>query len=266
MINMKLKRYKKGFTLAELLIVVAIIGILVAVSIPIFTSQLDKSKEATDLANMRSAKAAALAEWMSSGMTEEVEYKYDAAKGVVVTDSTPTGYGKSNHAVEGATGIPNDGTAHYVTVKVLADGSVSMRWGGNDLSTAAGRRQEDIDNMHNIASALKAGFENKNYQFKYNYVQVAVFKDGTMAFYMDHQDDPEKDTAGIKESLTNAGLSIENTTLYSSDSKWANGYLIQYEKDGRVSYKQLSAVDNDEKQIAWNWWNKNNITDEDLVE
>ena len=34
----------KGFTLAELLIVVAIIGVLVAVSIPIFTSQLEKSK------------------------------------------------------------------------------------------------------------------------------------------------------------------------------------------------------------------------------
>ena len=30
---------KKAFTLAELLIVVAIIGVLVAISIPIFTSQ-----------------------------------------------------------------------------------------------------------------------------------------------------------------------------------------------------------------------------------
>ena len=38
-----------GFTLAELLIVVAIIGVLVAISIPIFSSQLEKSREATDL-------------------------------------------------------------------------------------------------------------------------------------------------------------------------------------------------------------------------
>jgi prepilin-type N-terminal cleavage/methylation domain-containing protein len=37
-------RENKGFTLAELLVVVAIIGILVAVSIPIFTSQLEKGK------------------------------------------------------------------------------------------------------------------------------------------------------------------------------------------------------------------------------
>ena len=48
---------KKGFTLAELLIVVAIIGVLVAVSIPIFTSQLEKSREAVDAANLRDAYA-----------------------------------------------------------------------------------------------------------------------------------------------------------------------------------------------------------------
>ena len=39
----KAKENKKGFTLAELLIVVAIIAVLVAISIPIFTSQLEKS-------------------------------------------------------------------------------------------------------------------------------------------------------------------------------------------------------------------------------
>ena len=50
-------RNKKGFTLAELMVVVAIIGVLVAVSVPIFNSQLEKSREATDLANVRSAYA-----------------------------------------------------------------------------------------------------------------------------------------------------------------------------------------------------------------
>lgn len=48
---------KKGFTLAELLIVVAIIAVLVAISIPIFSAQLEKSREATDAANIRSAYA-----------------------------------------------------------------------------------------------------------------------------------------------------------------------------------------------------------------
>ena len=52
---------KRGFTLAELLIVVAITAVLVAVSIPIFTSQLEKSREATDLANVRAAYAEIMA-------------------------------------------------------------------------------------------------------------------------------------------------------------------------------------------------------------
>ena len=51
------KNNKKGFTLAELLIVVAIIAVLVAIAIPVFTSQLEKAREATDLANIRSAYA-----------------------------------------------------------------------------------------------------------------------------------------------------------------------------------------------------------------
>ena len=53
-------RNKKGFTLAELLIVVAIIAVLVAIAIPVFTNQLEKSREATDAANIRSAYAESL--------------------------------------------------------------------------------------------------------------------------------------------------------------------------------------------------------------
>lgn len=61
------KQNKKGFTLAELLIVVAIIAVLVAISIPIFTSQLEKSRESVDLANIR----AAYAEVMTAALTED---------------------------------------------------------------------------------------------------------------------------------------------------------------------------------------------------
>lgn len=56
---------KKGFTLAELLIVVAIIAVLVAISIPIFSAQLEKSREATDAANIRSAYAEVSADLLS---------------------------------------------------------------------------------------------------------------------------------------------------------------------------------------------------------
>ena len=55
----KAKENKKGFTLAELLIVVAIIAVLVAISIPIFTNQLEKSRDAVSVANIRAAYAEA---------------------------------------------------------------------------------------------------------------------------------------------------------------------------------------------------------------
>ena len=52
-----MKQNKNGFTLMEMLIVIAIIAVLIAVAIPIFASQLEKTREATDLANVRSAYA-----------------------------------------------------------------------------------------------------------------------------------------------------------------------------------------------------------------
>ena len=54
-----MKKNKKGFTLAELLIVVAIIAVLVAISIPIFTRQLERARDAASVANLRSAYAVA---------------------------------------------------------------------------------------------------------------------------------------------------------------------------------------------------------------
>ena len=59
-----MKKNNKGFTLAELLIVVAIIAVLVAIAIPVFTAQLEKAREATDLANVRSAYAEMMVEYL----------------------------------------------------------------------------------------------------------------------------------------------------------------------------------------------------------
>jgi prepilin-type N-terminal cleavage/methylation domain-containing protein len=64
--NMK-KNNKKGFTLAELLIVVAIIAVLVLIAIPVFTSSLNKSKAAADEANARSLYGQLTANYLSDG-------------------------------------------------------------------------------------------------------------------------------------------------------------------------------------------------------
>lgn len=49
-----MKMNKKGFTLIEMLVVIAIIAILVAIVIPTVTNATEKAKQATDLANIRS--------------------------------------------------------------------------------------------------------------------------------------------------------------------------------------------------------------------
>lgn len=58
--NWKTRKDHSGFTLMEMLIVVAMIAVLVAISIPTFTNILEKSRESTDLANVRSAYAEVL--------------------------------------------------------------------------------------------------------------------------------------------------------------------------------------------------------------
>lgn len=87
---------KKGFTLAELLIVVAIIGVLVAVSIPIFTSQLEKSREATDAANIRDAYAIVMSASLTQDKqdeltklnTDKITYTVSGAEGSYVYSAT----------------------------------------------------------------------------------------------------------------------------------------------------------------------------------
>lgn len=57
---------KKGFTLMEMLIVVAIIAVLVAIAIPTFNGALTKAKESADVANVR----ALYAEWQLAMLTD----------------------------------------------------------------------------------------------------------------------------------------------------------------------------------------------------
>lgn len=113
------KKLKKsgGFTLVEMLIVVAIIAILVVVSIPMVNSSLDKARVATDDANERAAKAAALIEYMTNEETEAVTYYYyaDTGEAKKKDDGAPSeGYNQSDLTGKMATPT-GDGAATEIT-------------------------------------------------------------------------------------------------------------------------------------------------------
>ncbi len=102
--NLKAKlRRDGGFTLVEMLIVVAIIAILVAVSIPMVGAALDKAKQATDDANLRAAKAEAVIVYMNNQMNAtpktitELNNSYSAydIAGGNLTNKTNVGYNKA---------------------------------------------------------------------------------------------------------------------------------------------------------------------------
>ena len=115
---MKKLMNKKGFTLMEMLIVVAIIVILVAIAIPTFSSSLDDAKKATDDANFRGAKGLVEITDMTAGAwkdilgedkmdDDKVKVYYDIEEGVLTTTAPTTGYGQSSE---------NKGEVIYATV------------------------------------------------------------------------------------------------------------------------------------------------------
>ncbi len=109
------KMNKKGFTLAELLIVVAIIAVLVAIAIPVFNAQLEKSREATDIANVRSAYAEVVATYLAEN---------SAAQATV----TPTQKQASWQGQAGKLAVQVDGTESFITysAKLATEGSYTV--------------------------------------------------------------------------------------------------------------------------------------------
>ena len=119
---------KKGFTLMEMLIVVAIIAVLVAIAIPTFNNALEKSREATDAANLRAAYAECAAEMISDttnakGYSKKVEPVQTVAGFSNLGDDFAIGGVKISGDTSGLSGIVK-GTAVYVNY--AADGTCTF--------------------------------------------------------------------------------------------------------------------------------------------
>lgn len=95
----RIREEKKGFTLAELLVVVAIVAVLVAIAIPVFSSSLDKANAQTDAANIRAGYAAAMVETVDGNTTTATWFSLQSDGSVVKAAATADG--KTQYACKG---------------------------------------------------------------------------------------------------------------------------------------------------------------------
>ena len=130
-------RNHEGFTLVEMLIVVAIIAILIAVSIPLVGSALEKARDATDAANERAAKAEAAIKYLGveDGSFKETigTFYYNAVDGKLEPNVDEakkiTAYGKCTGC--GDTAYPNsdkDHTSAIIKVEIKTGGDIAISW------------------------------------------------------------------------------------------------------------------------------------------
>ena len=132
-----MKNRNRGFTLAELLIVVAIVGVLVAISVPIFNRHLESSREAVDLSNVRSA----YSEVMAAVVSEDDEH---AVKVVPLIEKWQS---KDPVTIAGITHSNNEGdTANWIgypvaggecEVSYQAGVGVILNWKGSTVKPEA---------------------------------------------------------------------------------------------------------------------------------
>lgn len=145
--NLKAKLKKQGgFTLIEMLIVVAIIAILIAVSIPLVNGALERARDATDQANERAAKAITTLYFMGatddkidgatytagSAITDTEKIYYDIKSGNLTT-TKPDAYGQcTDHATCYQNGASNGNDATHVNkvimVNITTEGVFTAKW------------------------------------------------------------------------------------------------------------------------------------------
>ena len=154
---------EKGFTLMELLIVLAIIAILIAIAIPTFSSQMEKSREATDLANVRSAYAELMVKVNEADgatpITVELKQKTtDWQTKLPITIAGITYYGTDTQNWKG-TPVPGGTCAvSYDSAK-----GVIFTWGGTSGGDA-GRpiRPAYTGDLKDTRDFLKGEFDNRD--------------------------------------------------------------------------------------------------------
>lgn len=112
---------------------------LVAIAIPVFTTQLEKSKESTDMANLRSAYAAgavaALTQQVGADtLNESTTYYYNpSADGSLSTAGATLGQGTQTDGKADTSSLP--GLCHYSTTQSVKGNKIQVSFGSGSLSS-----------------------------------------------------------------------------------------------------------------------------------
>lgn len=125
------KLNKKGFTLIEMLVVIAIIAILVAIIIPTVTNATEKARQATDVANIRGYIAELQIDTLTKQMNQSDAWtKLGLTRGSDPSSAVTTfGTKKSNQASYSASYANGILTVEY-TATLLNDGMEATAVGG----------------------------------------------------------------------------------------------------------------------------------------
>ena len=157
---MKKLTKNNGFTLAELLIVVAIIAVLVAIAIPVFTTQLEKARESTDLANVRSAYAEVMVEVVNGNTEAKLQVSLKQKKQNWQSSDVITIGGISHSVTEGDTdnwiGIPGaDGSCEVSYQEGIG---IIFRWDGASSSGGSSSSETtEFKNANSLATTMSGG-------------------------------------------------------------------------------------------------------------
>ena len=224
---------KKGFTLAELLIVVAVIIVLVSISIPIFTKQSEKSREAVDISNMRNALSLASASYLNEDVIDGKDINsysssnplyYDGSS--KLTSSMPEAYGKGtssngNTSYAPCSDFSYDSSQDYTS-------SIIMVWIQNDTIHVHWNQTSPSNNqspVHSPLSSSKYWTDGFNFDvaqgdiIEYNGQQYVALVDGH------YEDDPSYDTDTPDNEFNGVFAPLSsNPIIYDSSHFVIDGY------------------------------------------